>query len=256
MSTNIIPSDQQSIYASLSLMQKKALAMPNGGAPSGIAGYLFDGAKTQTLDLTSSITDYPVENNTTIQDNIALMPERVTLTGLIAEIVDVSSYPAVTTTTSENSLPPTTTISTPGASTTDSSVVDIAPVNPSYFQLYFDQTGGTPDSGQQQVSAIGFLYQLWLGQSLFTVETPWGIFTNMAIESINATQPEETEDVTEVSVTFKRIRFANAITVQTPRISTRLDAQQQAAAPVNLGLVALKVIAADTRGALLNLFGK
>lgn len=84
--TNVVPTDSPSIYAALSSTAKLALVLPNGNPPAGIAGFLFDVPEEQTFVLDSDITDHFVEDNTAIQDQVALRPEKVTLRGLVAEI--------------------------------------------------------------------------------------------------------------------------------------------------------------------------
>src|ERR1700690_2355112 len=84
--TNVLPSDKPSIYASLSSLQQMALVTPNNTNPQGIAGFLIPIPTEEVAELNSDITDSYVENNTAIQDQIALRPERITLRGLVAEL--------------------------------------------------------------------------------------------------------------------------------------------------------------------------
>lgn len=90
MSSNIIPSAAPSVYAQLSKLDSAAIVRPNN-PPAGIAGFLFHVDGDQSIRLRSMITRHTVEDNTTIQDNIALLPEEVSLKGLIAELTDSGS---------------------------------------------------------------------------------------------------------------------------------------------------------------------
>ena len=89
MATTIIPSDQPSIYAAITTLDNKAIVRPNN-PPAGIAGFLFDLQADDEIHLQSDITDHYVEDNTAIQDHIALRPEEITLKGLVAELTDAS----------------------------------------------------------------------------------------------------------------------------------------------------------------------
>lgn len=85
----ILPGDEPSIFDQLTTLDRTALVRPNN-PPKGIAGFLFNFDAEQFLELISEITDNPVEDNTTLQDNIALLPERVTLRGMVAELTDAA----------------------------------------------------------------------------------------------------------------------------------------------------------------------
>lgn len=93
-STPIIPTDSPSIYDQLTTLERAAIVRPNN-PPRGIAGFLFDYDAEQFLELMSEITDHAIEDNTRVADNIGLLPERVTLRGLIGELTDANaSFPA------------------------------------------------------------------------------------------------------------------------------------------------------------------
>lgn len=83
----IIPSDAPSIYDQLSTLDKQAIVRPNN-PPRGIAGFLFDYDAEQFMELVAEVTDHFIEDNTTLQDNIALLPERITVRGSVAELTD------------------------------------------------------------------------------------------------------------------------------------------------------------------------
>jgi len=150
MSTNIIPSDSPSIYAALSSLQEQALVLPNNVPPGGIAGFIFDIPQEETLQLESEITDHYVESNLTIQDQIALRPERIILRGLVAELT-------------QNNL---------GAPTAQSALEDALPLISSYLPtltagaLQFLQGQQTVQQGANAavVGTAASLYQFFQNQ--------------------------------------------------------------------------------------------
>ena len=55
-------------------------------APHGIGGFLFSIVTDDAVELQSDITDHYTENNLSMQDHIALAPERITVSGLVGDI--------------------------------------------------------------------------------------------------------------------------------------------------------------------------
>ena len=86
-----------------------------------------------------------------------------------------------------------------------------------------DNSGTSVISGQgitiarnqtKQQIAFQQFYGYWRTRTLFTIQTPWAIFQNMAIKSLRAIQSEETRMITDFEVTFKLMRFAETITIK------------------------------------------
>ncbi len=221
---NLVPTDLPSIYAQLSTLENRdrrlALVRPNN-PPPGVAGFLFDVVDDDGAELESDITDHYIEDNTAIQDHIALRPETVTVTGRVAELV--RSVPVTSPVTRvTNPLPlipdlmPTL---APGsqeredaellAQTEGDAVIQFAEDLYGFYQFQSRQQPGQT----KQSYVYGYIYQLWKGRQLFSVETPWGIFENMAILSASAKQGPESRSVSEFTITFKKIRVARTINV-------------------------------------------
>ena len=108
--------------------------------------------------------------------------------------------------------------------------------------LYGKYASEMPQQPNQTKQSLiyGYLYQLWKGRQLFSVETPWGFFNNMAILRLTARQSPETRQVSEFTVTFKKIRtvatqeivpIAGAVPPTPPpmgQVAGRATAQQSA----------------------------
>lgn len=202
---------------------------PVNGQPLPLpSALLFHYEGENTAHLQSDITDHYVEDNTAIQDQIALKPEEVTTHGFIGELNDVAPAALAAVQTVANKL---TTISayTPSLSATALDAYNQA------FQLYqvasnsansavaaWNSVTGTP-SGESVVGSNGItiypnqtkqqlmfqqFYGYWRNRTLFTVQTPWAVFQNMAIKDLIAVQDEKTNTITDFHVTFKMIRFA------------------------------------------------
>jgi hypothetical protein len=222
---NIVPTDTPSIFAALNTLryndQLLALVRPNN-PPPGIAGFVFDVVGDDGVELESDITDHYTEENNPVQDHIALHPEVVTVSGSIAEVVrkTITAQPVASPTNPLPLVPSIVPTLAPGAEQAQATTLanDQAQNNAitsaeSLYGFYQQKLPQQPNETKQQV-AFGFIYQLWKGRQLFTVETPWGFFTNMAIQSVTAKQGPDSRFVSDFDITFKKIRTVRTVTVQ------------------------------------------
>jgi hypothetical protein len=233
---SIIPADQRSIYdviRTLQTLQYQAIVRPNN-PPSGVAGFIFDVVGDEEMEITSDITDHFVEDNTAIQDQISLKPEKYTVKGIVAELVATQPLQQAQAPT-VNPLPlfagflPVFTLASTelqlataaAATATEKSVADTQSL-----YGYFNGSIGS-QSQTRQSKAFAYFYQLWKGRQLFSVETPWGVMNDMAIESLTPSQGADSKTRTDFSITFKKLRFAQTITVNVGQLAGRA-AQQRA----------------------------
>jgi hypothetical protein len=187
---------------------------------TGVDGFFFDIEDENSIELTSDITDHFVEDNTAINDHIALHPEIVTVHAFVGELANT---------------PP------PGMEflrdLTDR-LAALAPYLPNFvtqaqqiynqieqtvkqatkllnsaktlYNVYKKKSINNPQD--KQTYAYNFFYSLWQSRALFSVKTPWGNFTDMAILNMRAYQSPDSKYMTDFSITFKKIRFAETIT--------------------------------------------
>lgn len=214
---------------------------------------LFHYEGEQTAVLESDITDHFVEDNTSIQDQWSLHPDQITTQGFIGELNDVPPIALA----SQLALAQKLTVL--GAYTPQLSITALNAYNEALF-LYqqaltaaaaytqaratINGTGLTesvisssglstqPNQTQQQIYFQKF-YEYRQSRTLFTIQTPWAVWTNMAIKTLRAIQDAESTMVTDFEVTFKQIRFAENITINTNQTQGRL--QDQSASSTNLG---------------------
>lgn len=215
----------------------------------------------QTVAIESDITDHFIEDNTAIQDQIALKPEIITTHGFIGEL---------------NNIPPpglsllkaaADRLTVIGAYAPQISETALIAYNTAFlvYQTAKNVANSavsawssisnlvTGDSGQTVIGAQGIsnvgsvqnkqqtafqqFYGYWRNRTLFTVQTPWAVFQNMAIQRLRAIQSEETETITDFEVTFKMLRFASTQRVGGGFGISALDgrAASQASALTDLG---------------------
>jgi cystathionine beta-lyase family protein involved in aluminum resistance len=63
----------------------------------------------------------------------------------------------------------------------------------------------------EQARAYSEIEKLWKNRTLFWVATPYGQFNNMAIESLTATQGENSNSISDFSITFKQVKFTQVV---------------------------------------------
>lgn len=376
MSDNIIPTDSPSaldVVESLSTLEQKAIIRPNN-PPPGVAGFLFDIVGDEWVELRSQITDHYTEANTSVQDNIALEPEQVTVRGVVAELAAAAPAPQETAPVT-NPLPDNIPLTPPLTQGSTSSILSTAGIgnlarnvtsaaalgilarrapgvasvlkafgpqivagargrvtaaltsavqtlqepasaaalntpgvalpsavqvavgvvrtvlpkiagsviqslktldNPNSQQLLggavaqqdaaagqsasllqvYEAKQPTPPDRTRQSSAFLYFYSLWRGRQLFSVETPWGIWTNMAILSIRAEQGQDSRYASDFTVVFKKIRIAETVTVQVGQLAGRNAFQVAASDPTQNGNVGQAAVSEPEKQSILrSLFG-
>lgn len=188
--------------------------------------------------LASGITDHYVEDNTAIANQISLAPEEITVNGFIGELNDVipqefrplkiaaeklTSIAAFEPSLSETAIIAyntafqayqlamsiaNTAVSTWETISGDSSNINQAVIGGEGETALQILQGGTLKNQNKQQIAFQQFYGYYRARTLFTVQTPWAVFQNMAIKNLNAIQDSETRMITDFEITFKAIRFA------------------------------------------------
>lgn len=188
----------------------------------GIAGFVFDIPKETRIQLESESTDHFAEDNSAIQDHIALRPNIITTGGFVSELKFTKADPKegkqelVEKLVAINALIPVLTTAARSAK----NAVDVAKTQGATLDsLAAATTGGIdifkaykalnpPDS--EQAKAFNFFRAMRDARQLVAVDTPWGFFNNLVIKTIIAVQSEESESVTDFTMVLKEFR-----TVQT-----------------------------------------
>ena len=196
---------------------------------------LFHYEGEQTVMIESDITDHYVENNTSIQDQVALRPEMITTQGFIGELNDIApaalqplqtiadkltiinAYTPVLSTTALIAYNEAFQAYQLGANAVGSAVAAWSSLTGTGGESVIGSTGiQTQPNQNKQQTAIQQFYGYWRNRTLFTVQTPWAVFQNMAIQSLKAIQDEKTNIITDFEVSFKMIRFASTTAVTLP----------------------------------------
>lgn len=219
-----------------SLLNQTPVAQP----PSLVFNY--EGEQTVTIE--SDITDHYVEDNTAVQDQIALRPEIITTHGFVGELNDIAPpalqflQAAASALTTISPYLPDISVSAliayneatfaynVAANAINTGVAAWSSINGGGGQTVLNLSSQINTTGLQSKQAVYFqqFYAYWQNRVLFTVQTPWGVFANCAIRTLRAIQDETTNVITDFDVSFKVMRFAQTLVTSASQ-QGRLGAQ-------------------------------
>jgi hypothetical protein len=83
-------------------------------------------------------------------------------------------------------------------------------------------TGASTASSKQQL-AYNYFVNLYTNRTLCQVQTPWAIWSSMAIESIRVVQKADNNMISEFSVSFKQVRIVKTETYD-PNLNNAMKA--------------------------------
>lgn len=186
----------------------------------GIGGFVFDVDDEETARLSADITDHYTEDNLAVQDHIARKPRSITLKGFVGEVVYnggaesndsilqqlpqklsiVSDFlPQITAATQQVQ-----NFVQSGKDIRDIKLADAADIYGLVKNLLGTITSDTP----RQQQAFLYFKSCWEQGIVMAIQTPWEFLTNMTIEDIIAIRPPQSKYITDFSIRFKQLRFA------------------------------------------------
>lgn len=191
----------------------------------GLGGFVFDVEGETSANLSTEITDHYLEDNTTVQDHIAVRPKKITLKGYVGELVftqeggaNVFVRKAVQKlTVLAAGLPTLSKAATQAKDAFDSGRllqslqgnVTLETFNKTTDYWAFVKNRAATSNKQQQ--AYQYFKALMEQKILSSVQTPFEFMTNMAIESIAAIQGEGTRYVSDFTIVMKQIRTVSLL---------------------------------------------
>lgn len=224
----------------------------------GIGGFLFDVEGDTSASLNAEITDHYTEANEAIQDHIAIKPKKITLKGYVGELIYQEAQDNET--FLQSAVQKLTIISSylPVLSKAATQITDLAQAPTASditlgdaANLYGAVNNIINSAGifAKQARSYAYFETLMDGKILMGVQTPWKLYTNMAIESVTPIQDERSQSVTDFSITLKEIRTAHTKTTAfgtstapaaanpngNPDVQYQGVAAMQASLPVSIG---------------------
>jgi len=220
---------------------------PGGGR--GINGFVFDAQLEDRLELSADITDHYVEDNTFINDHVAIRPMRIILRGLIGELVYNTNPSGVlgllqTTQNLLSVIPAYLGKYTPKGIQNIQKVITKGTAVVNKVDNYIARaknivglfTGGGAKTKQQE--AYAKLKDLFFNRTICSVETPYEYFKkSMIIENITFKQLEDSKYESDIQVTLKEIRVAKVSVTPINALTTSSKALQQRQSPEDKGYV-------------------
>ena len=236
-----IPSGQSYVDG---LVNKYVLRTKNS---QGIGGFVFDYLGEVNVAMQADITDHYAEDNTAIQDHVAIRPIKVTMRGFIAELVLpapqgvtgalASAQSALTQVDAYLGKYTPGVLQTLGKAVTQvQNTVNTINQTLAKAQNIISLFPGAPPNATKQAKAYSQLFCAMAQKLPMQIDTPYRVLNNMIIESIAFVQPEETKYWSDISVTLKQINFVEVIEVADDgSFAGRLA--QQGQSPTNKGAV-------------------
>lgn len=216
----------------------------NPNMPNNNAGLYFDVIMEHSVSIQNQITDNYLENNTAIQDHIAKSPIVVSLRGLSGELVytpptialdylyDVANTPLKTKFTNNRVATDKLTV-IPALLPPVDNVTQLAKNAVQYAEAsvtrYVKIINNFTSQLQRQTrlkQIYNDLIELRNSNTLMTVETPYDVFFDMAIQSITLRQGNQLH-ITDIELTLKQINYA---TTKTTKANEQVLAQYNATA--------------------------
>ena len=191
-----------------------------------INGFLFDIVGKIQHDLDSDSTDHYVEDNTAVQDHIALKPEKITLVYYHGEVSDVSNnitsvekkvnskllnQPVFINNVTQQTQQVKAQLAVLASEAVDSTSPPV-PI-PNNNKIINSNLNKKTPTNTKQIAAYNYFVKLRSNKTLVTCKTPYGIYSDMWLDKITPVQDEDTQIMSTFTIVLKQFRFANSVNV-------------------------------------------
>ncbi len=206
-----------------------------------INGLAFDYAGEVKAELSADVTEHYMEDNSFVQDHVALRPKRVTMKGIIGELVagpQLSGVPGFLQSLQSGltTLPAYLGGYAPEQATKlAKTVTQVQKISSQLTAVYstgknilslFKNSAPSPTRQGQIYAALEAYFEQRVP---FTIVTPFRVYNNMVIEALIAVQPEDTKFLSEFTITLKEIRKASVTVVDpnAPAVAIGVEKNEQ-----------------------------
>ena len=242
-STELVSVGTSVFSLSSQILEKGMMYIRGEKSNRGINGFLFDVTKETIVEMNSDITDYPLEVNFQYQSHYARKPVIITVTGVCSDIrvhnpndewnletlLDdlTEMVEKLNMITQKLQLGSTARECAKVIAFMKTIHVLYSKVKETYNRVkkvmkLFGADFGDKDKTTSQIYAYEQLKEMWKQGNLLTVETPWEMYENCVIESLSFTQPEETNQQTNITIRFKQLTLT---TVNVGLFGTKIDSK-------------------------------
>ena len=233
-----------SVISLSSQILEKGMMYISGEKPErGISGFMLDVVKETVVEMNSDITDYPLEMDYQVQSHFARRPVMINVTGVCSDIRvhdpnDEWNLEALLDDLTEmvekiNMISQRLNM---GATVRESArvVAFMKTIHTLYGKVketynrvkkvmkLLGKDFGEKDKTSSQINAYETLKEMWKSGRELKVETPWEVYEHCVIESLSFTQPEETNQQTNINIRFKQLTLT---TVNVGLFGTKIDSK-------------------------------
>jgi hypothetical protein len=232
----------------------KAIVEPE--KKEGIEGWVFDIPQSEAVAHSKDITDHWTEDGRWVNDHAAFKPATITLSGVVGELVDYYKKNTVLGKVAGRVGAISNRLTALGgtlglleADMTPSQRQEAHKVlrdieNKTRLADQLQKRGenimnfvNSVTQQSRQIDVYNKLYALYLSNELVSVNTPWGEFKNMAITEISFSSEEDSEHISNITISLKELRIAE---VKVTNFKNNLFAprtEMQNAESVNHGMI-------------------
>lgn len=213
-----IPQIDRSLLNGQGYLDSKVSALVAPKTTRGVAGWVFDIPQSESLSLSADITDHYTESGSFLNDHRVIQPARITLSGIVGELVFDRTFIDDVFAGLQNKLEIIDDFAggyTSGQFQSINRILNLGRGSFARLNQQIEQTKNLINAfrgdGQYktlQQRAFMELESLFRSQEILTCETPWKYYDNMVIESLDFSQGADSEDFSDVTITLKEMRFA------------------------------------------------
>ena len=233
-----------SVFSLSSQILEKGMMYIRGIKPErGINGFMLDVVKETVVEMSSDITDYPLEMDYQVQSHFARRPVMITVTGVCSDIRvhdpnDEWNLEALLDDLTEMIEKLNMIAQKLQMGSTAKECARVVAFMKTIHTLYnkvketynrvkkvmklFGDNFGEKDKTSSQIYAYEKLKEMWKSGDELKIETPWEVYDHCVIESLSFTQPEETNHQTMVNIRFKQLTLT---TVDVGFFGTKIDSK-------------------------------
>lgn len=233
-----------SVFSLSSQILEKGMMYIRGETPErGISGFLMDIVKETVVDMNSEITDYPLEMDYQVQSHFARRPVMINITGSCSDIRvhdpnDEWNLEALLDDLTEMVEKINMISQRLNMGSTAKECARVVAFTKRVHTLYrqvketynrvkkvmklFGKDFGEKDKTTSQINAYETLKEMWKSGKELKVETPWEVYEHCVIESLSFTQPEDTNQQTNINIRFKQLTLT---TVNIGAFGTKIDSK-------------------------------
>lgn len=199
------------------LAKSRSGTAPRLDDETNISGWKFSVNKSEGINLSMDITDHPIESGSVIHDHAVLEPVRITLSGFVGELVYEGPGPIGRALESmggaAGAIPGMLGPFSPQALSGLTQTIEKSNQLVRRIESYMDTAKNIKDkikSGGKSVQARAYqeLENSMKLKDILTVQTPWQFFDRMMIEGLSVIQEEDSDEISDFTVTLKQITVA------------------------------------------------